>query len=84
MNNERWENTKSQLVEQSQLEKLTINPNTLISKLTTNLDSRLQNVSNYLEETDNRNIILRDPKGKHIWRLSSGKNKDAAKPIEEE
>ncbi len=35
------------------------------------LDTRLYEVGEYLEQEDNRNIILRNPQGKRFWRLPS-------------
>jgi len=37
--------------------------------MASDLNNRLREVSNYLEHDDNRNIILRNPRGKRHWRL---------------
>lgn len=71
----RWREEKDQLLEQTKLPKLTVEPNTLIEQMTLTLDSRLREVSDYLERADNRNIVLRNPKGKRIWRLPAGSKK---------
>jgi Tn3 transposase DDE domain/Domain of unknown function (DUF4158) len=66
---ERWQKEKSRLLEQTQLPKLTTESNRLIEKMTRDLELRLYDVSEYLEHDDNRNIILRNPRGKRLWRL---------------
>jgi hypothetical protein len=47
-------------------------PDLLIQEMERALDSRLQDVSNYLEKADNRNVVLRIAKGKRSWRLPTG------------
>ncbi|MBU3071730.1 Tn3 family transposase, partial [Aestuariicella sp. G3-2] len=69
INRERWQEEKNRLLEQTQLPKLTTEPNKLIEKMARDLEVRLHDVSEYLEHDDNRNIILRNPKGKRLWRL---------------
>jgi hypothetical protein len=39
------------------------------------LEICLHDVSDYLEHDDNRNIILRNRKGKHLWRLLAASKK---------
>lgn len=71
----RWQEEKEKLLKQSQLPKLMIGSDELINGMVKNLDARLHEVSGYLEDSDNRNIILRNPKGKRLWRLPSGSKK---------
>jgi TnpA family transposase len=71
----RWLKEKVPLLKQSQLPKLMTDPHQLIEKLALELDNRLHDVSDYLEHTDNRNIILRNPKGKHLWRFPAASKK---------
>ena len=66
---QRWRKEKEQLLKQTQLSKLTAEPYQLIEQMALELDNRLSAVSDYLEQADNRNIILRNPKGKCLWRL---------------
>ena len=72
---ERWLEEKNQLLEQAQLPKLTAEPNKLIEHMAMELDIRFHEVSDYLERADNRNIILRNPKGKRLWRLPNASPK---------
>jgi TnpA family transposase len=69
VNRERWLEEKDTLLKRTQLPKLTADPNRLITQMASDLNNRLREVSNYLEHDDNRNIILRNPKGKRHWRL---------------
>jgi TnpA family transposase len=69
---ERWKMDKELLIEQTQLPKLAADPALLIQDLEQTLDSRLHAVSDYLDKADNRNVVLRNPKGKRSWRLPSG------------
>ncbi len=75
VNRERWTEEKDALLERTQLPKLAANPNKLIDQMAKNLGVRLQEVSHYLEHDDNRNIILRNPKGKRHWRLPTANKK---------
>ncbi len=72
---ERWLEEKNQLLKQSQLSKLMAEPHRSIKQMALELDNRLHAVSDYLEQVDNRNIILRNPKGKRLWRLSTASKK---------
>ena len=72
---ERWRRDKAKLLEQTQLPKLAAEPNKLIEPMTRDLEIRLHEVSEYLERGDNRNIILRNPKGKRLWRLPTASKK---------
>ncbi|EIF42700.1 protein TnpA [gamma proteobacterium BDW918] len=72
---ERWRREKHNLLEQTQLPKLTAEPSKLIERTANDLEIRLYEVSDYLEQDDNRNIILRNPKGKRLWRLPTGSKK---------
>lgn len=72
---ERWREQKGQLLKQTQSTKLTAEPNKLIEQMAMQLDIRLYEVSDYLERADNRNIILRNPKGKRVWRLPAASKK---------
>ncbi len=72
---ERWLKEKDMLLKRTKLSKLTSDPDNLISQMAKGLETRLQEVSNYLEQDDNRNIILRNPKGKRHWRLPTASKK---------
>lgn len=69
---ERWKEDKDLLIAQTQLPKLMVEPGLLIRNMGQALDSRLHAVSDYLEKSDNRNVVLRNPKGKRSWRLPNG------------
>jgi hypothetical protein len=71
----RWRRDKTKLLEQTQLPKLSAEPNKLIEQMNRDLEIRLHEVSEYLEQDDNRNIILRNPKGKRLWRLPTASKK---------
>ncbi len=71
VSHERWRDEKNDLLDKSQLQKLTGEPQQIITDMNSNLTARLQHVSAYLEQADNSNIILRNPKGKCVWRLPS-------------
>ncbi|MDF1655953.1 MAG: Tn3 family transposase, partial [Coxiellaceae bacterium] len=75
VSHERWRNEKNDLLDKSQLQKLTGEPQQIITDMSSNLTARLQNVSAYLEQADNSNIILRNTKGKRVWRLPSATKK---------
>jgi hypothetical protein len=66
---ESWLQEKELLLEQTQQEKLTAEPNILIVKMTEELDTKLIRVSESLKDTDNRNVVLRQKGGKRHWRL---------------
>ena len=72
---ERWRKDKAKLLEQTQLPKLVAEPNKLIEQMSGDLEIRLHEVGEYLERDDNRNIILRNPKGKRLWRLPTASKK---------
>jgi TnpA family transposase len=65
----RWREEKTYLLMQTQLCKLTEEPHQLIDRMSWELDNRLHEVSDHLEQGDNSNVILRNPKGKRLWRL---------------
>ncbi len=69
---ERWKADKELLIEQTQLPKLAVDPVPLIHDMAQGLDSRLRAVGDYLDKADNRNVVLRNPKGKRSWRLPTG------------
>ncbi len=71
----RWQEEKDTLLKRTQLPKLTADPNTFIDCMAMDLNKRLREVSSYLEHDDNRNIILRNPKGKRHWRLPTANKK---------
>lgn len=75
VSSKRWAEQKNQLLAQTQSTKLTAEPSKLIEKMAVELDARLYEVSDYLERADNRNIILRNPKGKRVWRLPAASKK---------
>lgn len=75
VNRERWVEEKESLLKRTQLPKLTVDPNKLINQMARDLNIRLREVSNYLEQDDNRNIILRNRKGKRHWRLPTANKK---------
>ncbi len=68
----RWKADKERLVELTQLPKLAADPVPFIQELAQSLDSRLRAVGDYLDKADNRNVVLRNPKGKRSWRLPTG------------
>jgi TnpA family transposase len=68
---ERWSDEKNELLDKSQLHKLIGEPQQVITDMNFKLNNRLQHVSDYLEQADNSNIILRNAKGKRVWRLPS-------------
>jgi len=71
----RWQEDKDALLKRTRSSKLTADPTTFIDCMDKDLNSRLQEVSSYLEQDDNRNIILRNPKGKRHWRLPTANKK---------
>ena len=71
----RWIEEKDTLLKRTQLPKLTADPTKLIVQMASDLNIRLREVSHYLEHDDNRNIILRNPKGKRHWRLPTTNKK---------
>ncbi|WP_436286951.1 Tn3 family transposase, partial [Thalassolituus maritimus] len=75
VNRERWRKDKAKLLKQTQLPKLVAEPNELIEQMSGDLEIRLHDVGEYLEQDDNRNIILRSPKGKRLWRLPTASKK---------
>lgn len=70
VSHERWNDKKNELLDKSQLDKLTGEPQQIITDMKLKLN-RLEHVSDYLEQADNSNIILRNTKGKRVWRLPS-------------
>jgi len=68
---EHWRKHKYTLLQQSQLTNLAEKPEKLIKQMAIELETRLYEVGEYLEHEDNRNIILRNPQGRHFWRLPS-------------
>ena len=70
-----WKQEKQSLLESTAQEKLMANPASLITNMATELDMRLDEVSHYLEETDNRDIILKQKGGKRHWRLPTASKK---------
>ena len=68
---ERWCEEKNNLLDKSQLQKLSGEPQQIITEMNSSLTARLQHVSSYLEQADNSNIILRNTKGKRVWKLPS-------------
>jgi len=75
VSSERWRDEKDELLNKSHLKKLTGDPQKIITDMSSNLTTRLQHVSEYLEQADNSNIILRNTKGKRVWRLPSATKK---------
>jgi TnpA family transposase len=75
VSHERWREEKNELLDKSQLQKLTGEPQKIITDMSSSLTARLQHVSAYLEQADNSNIILRNTKGKRVWRLPSATKK---------
>jgi hypothetical protein len=75
ISHKRWRDKKDEVLNKSQLHKLTGEPRQLITDMNSNLNNRLQHVSEYLEQADNSNIILRNTKGKRVWRLPSATKK---------
>ncbi len=72
---ERWQKHKQTLLEQTQLPKLVGESEKLIERMSTELKVRLHEVSDSLEDGDNRNVILRNAKGKRLWRLPTSSPK---------
>jgi TnpA family transposase len=68
----RWKADKEFLIDQTQLPKLAVDPVPLVQDMAQALDSRLRAVGDYLDKADNRNVVLRNPKGKRSWRLPTG------------
>ncbi|MFK7975221.1 MAG: Tn3 family transposase [Halioglobus sp.] len=68
----RWKRDKKLLIEQSQLPKIAADPVLLIHDMEQGLDSRLRAVNDYLDKADNRNVVLKNAKGKRSWRLPAG------------
>lgn len=82
IDHEHWKNSKQRLLEQTHLPKLASEPSSLIAQMATELDGRLHEVSHYLEQDNNRNMVLQNPKGKRFWRLpSSSKNSPLNNPF---
>lgn len=75
INHKHWRDNKYELLDKSQLKKLSGETRQIITDMNSNLVSRLQHVSAYLEKADNSNIIFRNKKGKRIWRLPSATKK---------
>lgn len=75
ISHERWRDEKIELLDKSQLQKLSGKPQQIITDMSSNLTARLQHVSTYLEQVDSSNIILRNTKGKRVWRLPSATKK---------
>jgi TnpA family transposase len=71
----RWQRDKDTLLDSSQLPKLMAHSDELVQNMMRQLNSRLEEVSTYLEDSDNRNVILRNPQGKRHWRLPGGNKK---------
>lgn len=71
VNHQYWKEEKEQLINETQLPKLSAEPKQLIEQMASGLNNRLHQVSDYLEQADNRNIIMRNPKGKRLWRFPS-------------
>ena len=70
-----WKQGKQILLESTAQAKLMADPTSLIPSMATQLDLRLNEVSDYLEATDNRNIILRQKGGKRHWKLPTASKK---------
>jgi TnpA family transposase len=70
-----WKNEKEALVASTQQPKLSEDPKRQIPAMATELNLRLHEVSNYLERSDNRDVILRPKGGKHHWRLPTASKK---------
>ncbi|MEN8668894.1 MAG: Tn3 family transposase [Ketobacter sp.] len=70
-----WKQDKQRLLDSTAQEKLMADPTQLIPSMATELNLRLQEVSHYLEKTDNRDIILRNKGGKRYWRLPTASKK---------
>lgn len=70
-----WKRDKQRLLGSTAQDKLMADPTQLIPSMATELNLRLQEVSHYLEKTDNRDIILRNKGGKRYWRLPTASKK---------
>lgn len=70
VSNERWR-TKKKLIQKSMLPRLTAKPSRLIETLSRDLNNKLQQVSQRIDNGDNQNVILRNRTGKTRWRLPS-------------
>ena len=75
VNNTRWKQDKNNLLESTAQPRLTADPRQLIPSMSADLDQHLQEVSEYLENADNRDIILRNKSGKRYWRLPAASKK---------
>ncbi len=79
---EHWKNSKNKLLQQTQLPKLATEPSDLVAQMEIELESRLHEVSHYLEQDNNRNLVLHNPKGKRFWRLpTSSRNSPLNNPF---
>lgn len=72
---QRWKQDKQHLLESTAQEMLMDDPASLIPNMATELNLRLHEVGHYLDETDNRDIILKHKGGKRHWRLPTASKK---------
>jgi len=71
----RWKQDKQGLLESTAQTKLMADPTSLIPNMVTELNLRQNEVSHYLEKTDNRDVILKHKGGKRHWRLPTASKK---------
>lgn len=62
---------KKKLIQQSRLPRIMANPNQLIETLSSNLDNKLQHVSQRINTGENQDVLLRNRTGKTRWQLPS-------------
>ena len=77
IDSKRWREEKDQLLEQSTLSKLNIEPDDLIVQMNDEFDSQLITASEFLDQEDNSNVVLRSATGKHVWKLPTKYKKPA-------
>lgn len=68
VNNEDWKR-KNELIKSVDIDKLLMPSKQLISTLESELHSKMETVSQRIQNGDNRNVILRSRSGKTKWRL---------------
>ncbi len=70
ISDEQWQG-KQKLMQKAMLPRLIAIPNRLIQTMESDLENKLQRVSQRIEKGDNHNVILRNRSGKTKWRLPS-------------
>jgi TnpA family transposase len=68
---ESWKKQKRTLILDTQQPRLQDDPNDIIPSMVQELEDRFVEVSNYLHQSDNQNVILHPASGKYHWRLAT-------------